>query len=296
MWRPLPHLPLPYLLNVLFSSLCFVILNSQVLDLFSIIIFVLLGFSYFSLQGSSPGYVSTTTSSRSADNSELSHSFESIQHEYDIIDDVISERDVLFIAGRERKRGSYCEVCKLSVPLRAYHCRECGRCVHMLDHHCPFINTCIGERNHFRFILFLFVHLIAIIISLLNIQKSIVTSTIILTRSIRIFRVIAEVYFVILSLFTGLLLVFHLFLMVTNSRTFELMAHREQREEADPCDFPHSRGPIYNSIQLIRSDGIFSGLSSDVWKPVEWKEPKVFNRDDVTVCANPLNNKYYSCC
>ena len=296
MWRPSPGLPLPYVLNLIFSLLCIFIFDKQTLNAFSVSIFLLLVLSYFSLQGSSPGYVSATTSSRPAYSTDLNRPADLVLHEYGV-DDGVSEGDLPLGEKKKKKRkGSYCEVCSQSIPLRAYHCRDCGRCVHLLDHHCHFINTCIGEKNHFRFILFLAINMIAIVVFLINIKKSIATTTIISTRSLRIFRLIAEVYFVLLSIFTGLLLAFHLFLMLTSSRTFELMAHRGQREEVDPCDCPYSIGPIHNIIQLVRSDAIFSSSSSVGWKPVEWIAPATFTRDDVTICENPLNNKYYSCC
>ena len=36
------------------------------------------------------------------------------------------------------------------------HCFSCGKCVMKYDHHCPWIGACVGEMNHFRFLVFLF--------------------------------------------------------------------------------------------------------------------------------------------
>ncbi|KAI0230078.1 Protein S-acyltransferase 10 [Lamellibrachia satsuma] len=49
----------------------------------------------------------------------------------------------------------FCGFCGLNQPLRARHCEDCGRCIHKFDHHCPWLDTCIGERNHRFFYLFL---------------------------------------------------------------------------------------------------------------------------------------------
>lgn len=49
----------------------------------------------------------------------------------------------------------FCGFCGKDQPLRGRHCEECHRCVHKFDHHCPWLDTCIGERNHRYFYLFL---------------------------------------------------------------------------------------------------------------------------------------------
>jgi len=42
------------------------------------------------------------------------------------------------------------------MPPRGYHCDICKVCVKQYDHHCTWINNCVGKKNLFRFILFLF--------------------------------------------------------------------------------------------------------------------------------------------
>uniref|UniRef100_A0A914MJ77 Palmitoyltransferase n=2 Tax=Meloidogyne incognita group TaxID=654580 RepID=A0A914MJ77_MELIC len=50
----------------------------------------------------------------------------------------------------------YCHRCMgFKVP-RSHHCSRCRRCVLLMDHHCPWVNNCVGGRNQFHFIRFLF--------------------------------------------------------------------------------------------------------------------------------------------
>ncbi|KAF7638175.1 DHHC domain-containing protein [Meloidogyne graminicola] len=57
----------------------------------------------------------------------------------------------------------YCHRCMgFKVP-RSHHCSRCRRCVMLMDHHCPWINNCVGSRNQFHFIRFLFFVLIGAI-------------------------------------------------------------------------------------------------------------------------------------
>jgi hypothetical protein len=50
---------------------------------------------------------------------------------------------------------TYCSLCRVSQPPRAYHCKDCGRCVTLRDHHCVWLDNCIGERNSGAFVAFL---------------------------------------------------------------------------------------------------------------------------------------------
>lgn len=50
----------------------------------------------------------------------------------------------------------YCVTCRLWRYPRAKHCRYCKACVRNFDHHCAWVGTCIGERNHLPFTIFLF--------------------------------------------------------------------------------------------------------------------------------------------
>ena len=49
----------------------------------------------------------------------------------------------------------HCKKCNLERPalLRPHHCSRCGCCVLRMDHHCFWMDTCVGQRNYFFFLL-----------------------------------------------------------------------------------------------------------------------------------------------
>eukprot|EP00055_Hartaetosiga_balthica_P007877 m.27952 g.27952 ORF g.27952 m.27952 type:complete len:379 (+) comp5995_c0_seq2:47-1183(+) len=55
-----------------------------------------------------------------------------------------------------RQKGmSYCKKCENIKPLRAHHCSVCNKCVLKMDHHCPWTHNCIGHYNQRYFFLFM---------------------------------------------------------------------------------------------------------------------------------------------
>lgn len=41
-------------------------------------------------------------------------------------------------------------------PPRASHCHICNYCIEKFDHHCPWIGSCIGKKNYFWFMTYVF--------------------------------------------------------------------------------------------------------------------------------------------
>ncbi|XP_033103535.1 probable palmitoyltransferase ZDHHC21 isoform X2 [Anneissia japonica] len=48
---------------------------------------------------------------------------------------------------------STCKKCLIQRPIKSHHCSRCMRCIRKMDHHCPWINNCVGEDNHWLFLL-----------------------------------------------------------------------------------------------------------------------------------------------
>ncbi|KAM9410387.1 putative palmitoyltransferase ZDHHC13 [Pholidichthys leucotaenia] len=50
----------------------------------------------------------------------------------------------------------FCTSCMIKKPMRTNHCFFCDACVAKQDHHSTWTNCCIGARNHYYFVLFIF--------------------------------------------------------------------------------------------------------------------------------------------
>eukprot|EP00877_Chromochloris_zofingiensis_P000754 jgi/Chrzof1/1067/Cz01g38320.t1 len=58
-----------------------------------------------------------------------------------------------------------CVTCKIVRPLRAKHCSITDRCVEVFDHYCPWVGNTIGKGNRHLFLVFLWLELYALLVS-----------------------------------------------------------------------------------------------------------------------------------
>jgi palmitoyltransferase len=138
----------------------------------------------------------------------------------------------------EPKKGEgfsrYCKICKKPKPARCHHCHVCGKCVLRMDHHCPWIGNCVGFYNHRYFLLFLLYLWIGCAwVAFFSffpfssespylwkgaISKGTIIFVFVLTLSV--------------SFAVGFLLVWHLYLALTNQTTIEFYYNKFKNSEA----------------------------------------------------------------
>ena len=112
-----------------------------------------------------------------------------------------------------------CKHCKImELPLRSYHCPTCQRCIRTYDHHSKLIGNCIGENNHFAFILFLFSQSITFILGILGSLKRYFIQPYFIKIIIILY---ASIFSFLVSIFS-FTFIFHLYLLFTNQTTYEI--------------------------------------------------------------------------
>ncbi|XP_045144491.1 palmitoyltransferase ZDHHC12 isoform X2 [Echinops telfairi] len=151
-------------------------------------------------------------------------------------------------------------------PLRTRHCQECRRCVRRYDHHCPWMENCVGERNHPLFVAYLALQLVVLLWAL-NLAWS----------GLRFFQPWGQwlrssgllcATFLLLCLFAmvaGLLLASHLYLVASNTTTWEFMASHRIAYLRQRASNPFDRGLIRNLARF------FCGWPSGSWETL-WAE------------------------
>lgn len=161
----------------------------------------------------------------------------------------------------KRKGGDlrYCQKCAHYKPPRAHHCRVCKRCVLRMDHHCIWMNNCVGHANYKVFFVFVLYAVVACIYSLVLLVGSLVNDSEGESQqnggSFRTIYVISGLLLVPLSVALGVLLGWHIHLILQNKTTIE---HHEgvramwlAEKGGDVYSHPYDLGAYENLISVL---------------------------------------------
>ena len=168
-----------------------------------------------------------------------------------------------------------CKFCKImELPLRSVHCNKCQRCIRTYDHHSYLIGSCIGENNHFVFVLFLFSQSLTFIIAILGLIKRYY-----IQKTFAKFIIIN--YYAIFGFLTTLFIIkfiLHSYLLITNQTSYEIF-HKDQ------CPylriFKQERTKIYMERGIeINSNLSFHPFDSGFKKNLFYAFYKLFNSRD----------------
>ncbi|OUZ99276.1 zinc finger protein [Macleaya cordata] len=160
----------------------------------------------------------------------------------------------------KRKGGDlrYCQKCSRYKPPRAHHCRVCKRCVLRMDHHCIWINNCVGHANYKIFFVFVLYAVTACVHSLILLVGSVINDAEKDDQnddgSPRIYYIISGVLLVPLAMALGILLGWHVYLILQNKTTIEyhegVRAMWLAEKVGNVYTHPYDLGPYQNLTTL----------------------------------------------
>lgn len=197
------------------------------------------------------------------------------------------------------QRKKYCTVCGINPPIRSHHCRTCNNCVATFDHHCHIVDTCIGERNHCQFYWFLLSQFVVCVVCLIVTQSSSVNGMVqqFLENTYKASGktsydnpnnrdwetwfetqrvIVANLLLGTLIFASGIMVVLHTVLIVTNCTTFEYtyakhIDYLKNTSVGNNC-CPFSRG-IYLNVHHFCCERSRTSTSHP-WQPIKWYLPK----------------------
>jgi palmitoyltransferase len=142
-----------------------------------------------------------------------------------------------------------CHRCERWKPARAHHCHVCNACVLAYDHHCPWMANCIGFGNYRYFVLTLAWLVLGCAFCLYTTTKYFQAPQALWRGGVQGHGLVYPVLFTLMMSgaagpAVGLLLAWHVFLIVTGQSTVEFytrrtearMSHRGQRPSWNEFD------------------------------------------------------------
>jgi ribosomal protein L40E len=200
-----------------------------------------------------------------------------------------------------RNAQRVCRYCQARQPARAHHCRHCNKCVHTFDHHCGLLNVCIGERNRCRFWWFLFFECAAIAYAIGVLNTGFVwRRTTSEWAGANVTALLALIALWIIQAMVFGLWVFHTWLAITNTTTFEVVTGASKLwylygTNPKECDLPYSRGLCGNlRMFCCKLDTWYLACRRSSWTPATWQYPGEIERNSEDICSNVWENRFVS--
>jgi palmitoyltransferase len=293
------------------------------------VVYFLVLLSFFTLQGSDPGYLKPENVDMSMEGG-VALLGGNEEEDGAAITDATEKNDPLggHSTALEDEFGAFgaslaplalnyrkpCDLCNLNKPpLRSHHCKNCNKCVATFDHHCGFLATCIGERNHIRFWIFVLLNVVAIRICCRIASSSDYGMTTMLFKSkdqqqqdnilvLTSFAVVLiKIYLYSVYTAAHLLFVIHTYLILANKTTFEVSigSNLDYMRDTKPMDCVFSQGCCENiRIQCCLDTMMWTRhrqSSTYYWMPMIWHREETI-RDSEEWWNHPWQNKYWQCC
>ncbi|KAG0297364.1 Palmitoyltransferase [Linnemannia gamsii] len=160
----------------------------------------------------------------------------------------------------------YCKNCEAFKPPRSHHCRICKKCILKMDHHCPWINNCVGHFNYGHFLRFItwvtittgacMVLLLARVWDAIQNENRYMYRDDGPTKAQIVFLAVNILVDGIVLLAVGILCIYHLWSLMTNTSTIEVWEQEKveamvKKGKLRKAKFPYDVGCLRNYRQIL---------------------------------------------